>query len=215
MEGGLMPWGDGPAIIRLLDEDVRKGTPLGRLMGSGAAVVGKAYGLTRVPVVKNQGMPAYDPRAVKGIGITYATSPMGADHTAGYATATNIMNVGGSIDPLKKEGQVELSRNLQAATAAIDSAGLCLFVAFPALDIPECFLAIVDMLNARFGISLTADDVGALGLSILKTEHGFNLAAGMTNKDDRLPEFMAEEALPPHNTIWDFTGEEIDAFWNF
>jgi len=140
---------------------------------------------------------------------------MGADHTAGYATATNIMNVGGSIDPLKKEGQVELSRNLQAATAAIDSAGLCLFVAFPALDIPECFGAIVDMLNARFGLSLTGDDVGALGLSILKTERGFNLAAGFTNKDDRLPEFMAEEALPPHNTVWDFTGEEIDAFWDF
>jgi aldehyde:ferredoxin oxidoreductase len=72
---------------------------------------------------------------------------MGADHTAGYAVATNILNVGGSIDPLKKEGQIELSRNLQAATAAIDSAGLCIFVAFPALDIPEAFTAIVDMLR--------------------------------------------------------------------
>jgi len=215
MEGGLLPWGDGPGILRLLKEEVGTGTPLGRLLGSGAGAVGKAYGITRVPVVKNQAIPAYDPRAVKGIGITYATTPMGADHTAGYATATNILNVGGSIDPLKKEGQVELSRNLQAATAAIDSAGLCLFVAFPALDIPECFLAIVDMLNARFGLTLTADDIGALGLSILKIERGFNLAAGFTNKDDRLPEFFSEEPLPPHNAVWDFTGEEIDAFWDF
>jgi aldehyde:ferredoxin oxidoreductase len=215
MEGGLLPWGDGPGIIRLLKEEVGTGTPLGRLLGSGAGAVGTAYGVTRVPVVKNQAIPAYDPRAVKGIGITYATSTMGADHTAGYAVATNILNVGGSIDPLKKEGQVELSRNLQAATAAIDSAGLCIFVAFPALDIPECFLAIVDMLNARFGINLTADDVGALGLNILKTERAFNLAAGMTNKDDRLPEFFSEEPLPPHNVTWDFTGEEIDAFWDF
>ncbi len=215
MEGGLLPWGDGPGIIRLLKEEVGIGTPLGRLLGSGAGAVGTAYGVTRVPVVKNQAIPAYDPRAVKGIGITYATSTMGADHTAGYAVATNILNVGGSIDPLKKEGQVELSRNLQAATAAIDSAGLCIFVAFPALDIPECFLAIVDMLNARFGINLTADDVGALGLNILKTERAFNLAAGMTNKDDRLPEFVSEEPLPPHNVTWDFTGEEIDAFWDF
>ena len=215
MEGGLLPWGDGPGIIRLLKEEVGIGTPLGRLLGSGAGAVGTAYGVTRVPVVKNQAIPAYDPRAVKGIGITYATSTMGADHTAGYAVATNILNVGGSIDPLKKEGQVELSRNLQAATAAIDSAGLCIFVAFPALDIPECFLAIVDMLNARFGINLTADDVGALGLNILKTERAFNLAAGMTNKDDRLPEFFSEEPLPPHNVTWDFTGEEIDAFWDF
>jgi aldehyde:ferredoxin oxidoreductase len=168
-----------------------------------------------VPVVKNQAIPAYDPRAVKGIGITYCTSTMGADHTAGYAVATNILKVGGDVDPLKKEGQVELSRNLQIATAALDSAGLCIFVAFPALDIPEAFTAIVDMINARFGISLTADDVTELGKNILRTEHQFNLAAGFTNKDDRLPEFFSREELPPHNVVWDFTGEEIDEFWNF
>jgi len=215
MEGGLLPFGDGAGIIRILDQDVRTGTPLGRLIGGGAAVVGKAYGVTRVPVVKNQAIPAYDPRAVKGIGITYCTSTMGADHTAGYAVATNILKVGGDVDPLKKEGQVELSRNLQIATAALDTAGLCIFVAFPALDIPEAFTAIVDMINARFGISLTADDVTELGKNILRTEHEFNLAAGFTNKDDRLPEFFSTELLPPHNVIWDFTGEEIDEFWNF
>jgi len=215
MEGGLLPFGDGAGILKMLKDDIGMGTPLGRLLGSGAGVVGKAYGLTRVPVVKNQAIPAYDPRTVKGIGITYATSTMGADHTAGYAVTANILNVGGTVDPLKKEGQVDLSRNLQIATAAVDSAGLCIFVAFAALDIPEAFSAIVDMLNARFGISLTADDVSALGKTILKTEHDFNLAAGFTNKDDRLPEFFAEEPLPPHNVVWDFTGEEIDAFWDF
>jgi len=215
MEGGLLPFGDGAGIIRILDQDVRKGTPLGRLIGSGAGAVGKAYGVTRVPVVKNQAIPAYDPRAVKGIGITYCTSTMGADHTAGYAVATNILKVGGDVDPLKKEGQVELSRNLQIATAALDTAGLCIFVAFPALDIPEAFTAIIDMINARFGISLTADDVTELGKNILRTEHEFNLAAGFTNKDDRLPEFFSREKLPPHNVVWDFTGEEIDEFWNF
>ncbi|MHB8811401.1 MAG: aldehyde ferredoxin oxidoreductase C-terminal domain-containing protein, partial [Desulfobulbaceae bacterium] len=86
---------------------------------------------------------------------------------------------------------------------------------FPALDIPEAFTAIVDMINARFGISLTADDVTELGKNILRTEHAFNLAAGFTNKDDRLPEFFSQEKLPPHNVVWDFTGEEIDEFWNF
>ena len=215
MEGGLLPVGDGEGIVRILKEEIGQGTPLGRLLGSGAGAVGKAYGVTRVPVVKNQAIPAYDPRAVKGIGITYCTTPMGADHTAGYAVATNILKVGGDIDPLGKEGQVELSRNLQIATAAIDSAGLCIFVAFPALDIPEAFTAIIDMLNARFGINLTADDVTELGKNILRTEHEFNLAAGFTNKDDRLPEFFAKEPLPPHNVVWDFTGEEIDEFWNF
>jgi aldehyde:ferredoxin oxidoreductase len=214
MEAGILPWGDGKEAYRLINEDIRKGTPLGRILGNGAASVGRAYGLTRVPVVKGQGIPAYDPRAVKGIGITYATSTMGADHTSGYTIASNILKVGGYVDPLKKEGQVELSRNLQIATAAVDSTGLCIFVAFPALDIPECFTAIYEMINARYGLNLTADDVVALGKRILKTEHEFNLAAGFTNKDDRLPEFF-EEPIPPHNAVWDMTDEEIDSFWNF
>ena len=92
---------------------------------------------------------------------------------------------------------------------------MCLFIAFPALDIPECLPAVVDMLNARFGIALTGDDVGNLGKYVLKTEHQFNLDAGMTNKDDRLPEFFELESVAPHNAVWDFKPEEIDAFWNF
>ncbi|MDD2321373.1 MAG: aldehyde ferredoxin oxidoreductase C-terminal domain-containing protein [Geobacteraceae bacterium] len=214
MEAGILPWGDGKEAIRLLDVEVRNGTPLGRILGNGAGSVGRTYGITRIPTVKNQAIPAYDPRSVKGIGITYATTTMGADHTSGYTIATNILKVGGFVDPLSKEGQVVLSRNLQIATAAVDSCGLCIFVAFPALDIPECFTAIYEMINARYGCNLTAEDVVEFGKSILKTEHNFNLAAGLTNKDDRLPEFFEEE-IPPHNAVWDFTGEEIDEFWNF
>ena len=214
MEAGVMAWGDGVATYKLFDEDVRKGTPLGRILGNGAGSVGKTYGLTRIPVVKNQGIPAYDPRAVKGIGVTYATSTMGADHTSGYTIATNILKVGGYVDPLQKEGQVELSRNLQIATAAVDSTGLCIFVAFPALDIPECFTAIYEMINARYGCELDANAVIEFGKYVLKTEHEFNLAAGFTSQDDRLPEFM-EEPVPPHNAVWDMTDAELDSFWNF
>jgi aldehyde:ferredoxin oxidoreductase len=215
MEAGVLPFGDGKGIIRILKEEIAKATPLGRILGGGAGAVGKAYGVTRVPVVKNQGIPAYDPRSVKGIGITYATSTMGADHTAGYTIATNILNVGGHVDPLKKDGQVELSRNLQIATAAVDSTGMCIFIAFPALDIPECLPALIDMINARFGIALTGDDVTNLGKYILKTERQFNIGAGFTNVDDRLPEFFNTEPVAPHNVVWDFSGEEIDEFWNF
>jgi aldehyde:ferredoxin oxidoreductase len=140
---------------------------------------------------------------------------MGADHTAGYAVATNILNSGGYVDPLKKDGQVELSRNLQIASAAVDSTGMCLFVAFPALDDPNCLPALIDMINARFGIALTGDDVTNLGKNILKLEKDFNRRAGFTQADDRMPEFMKYESLPPHNVTWDFTNEEIDEFWNF
>jgi len=215
MEAGVLNWGDGAEVIRILKDDVAKGTPLGRIIGNGAGSVGKAYGVTRVPVVKNQAIPAYDPRAIKGIGITYATSTQGADHTMGYTIATNILGVGGKVDPLSKEGQVELSRNLQIATAAIDSTGMCLFVAFAALDDATCLPALIDLINARYGIHLVGDDVVNLGKYILKTEHEFNLAAGFTNKDDRLPEFFSEEPIAPHNVVWDITDEAIDSFWDF
>jgi aldehyde:ferredoxin oxidoreductase len=215
MEGGILEFGDGAGVIRILKEDIGKGTPLGRIIGGGAGSVGRALGLTRVPVVKNQAIPAYDPRAIKGIGITYATSTQGADHTMGYTIATNILGVGGSLDPLSLEGQVELSRNLQIATAAIDTTGMCLFIAFAALDNEACLPALIDMINARFDIALTGEDVNNLGMSILKTERAFNMAAGFTSKDDRLPEFFKEEPIAPHNVVWDIEDSTIDSFWDF
>jgi len=214
MEGGLAKFGDAEAAINLIHE-VGKGTHLGRILGNGAAVTGKAFGVERVPVVKGQAMPAYDPRAVQGIGVTYATSTMGADHTAGYSVAANILNVGGSVNPLGAEGQVDLSRNLQIATAAVDSTGMCLFVAFAALDQPETFQALIDLINAFYGLSLTGDDVTELGKSVLKNERNFNIAAGLTSAQDRLPEFFKKELLPPHNITFKVKDEELDQLFNW
>jgi aldehyde:ferredoxin oxidoreductase len=214
MEAGLLKFGDGQGAINLIKE-VGQGTSLGRILGSGAAVTGKVFGVERVPVVKGQAMPAYDPRAVQGIGVTYATSPMGADHTAGYAVATNIMNVGGQVDPLKPEGQIELSRNLQIATAAIDATGMCLFIAFAVLDQPETFQALIDIINSFYGLSLTGDDVTALGKSILKNERDFNLKAGLTAQHDRLPDFFKKELLAPHNVTFQVKDEDLDRVFNW
>ena len=214
MEAGLAEFGDAEAAIKLVKE-VGEGTPLGRILGSGAAVTGKVFGIERVPVVKGQAMPAYDPRGIMGIGVTYATSTMGADHTSGYAVASNIMGVGGSVDPLKPEGQIELSRNLQIATAAVDATGMCLFVAFPVLDQPETFQALIDMINAFYGLSLTADDVTELGKSILKNEREFNFAAGLTSKHDRLPDYFKKEKLPPHDITFQVKDEDLDAVFNW
>jgi aldehyde:ferredoxin oxidoreductase len=214
MEGGLAKFGDSQAAIDLVKE-VGRGTPLGRILGNGAGVTGRVFGVERVPVVKNQAMPAYDPRAVQGIGVTYATSTMGADHTAGYAVATNILGVGGSVDALKPEGQMELSRNLQIATAAIDSTGMCLFIAFAIMDQPDTFQALIDMLNAFSGLSMTADDVTALGQKVLKIERDFNAAAGFTKQDDRLPAYMYNEKLAPHNVVFEVPDEQLDEVINW
>lgn len=213
MEAGIISFGDGPGILKLLNE-VKEGTPLGRILGNGADFTGKAFAVTRVATVKSQGIPAYDPRAVKGIGVTYATTPMGADHTTGYSVATNILKVGGYVDPLEKEGQIELSRNLQIATAALDSAGLCIFVAFAVLDSEAVSHAIIHMINAQYGTNWTVDDWFNLGRFVLRTELDFNKAAGFTKKDDRLPEFF-DEPIPPHNATWDFSGEELDQVLHF
>jgi len=214
MQAGLIKFGDAEGALKLLEE-VGKGTPLGRIIGNGAAFTAKAFGIERAPVVKNQAMPAYDPRAVKGIGVTYATTPMGADHTAGYAIATNILKVGGDVDPLGKEGQIDLSRNLQIATAALDATGYCLFIAFAILDQPETFNAMVDSINGMYNLNMTGDDVVALGKKILSMERDFNRRAGFTKEDDRLPRFMQREAIGPHNVTFDIPDEELDTVFNW
>ncbi len=214
MEAGLLKFGDAKGALKLLDE-IGKGTHLGRILGNGAAVTAKAFGIERAPVVKGQAMPAYDPRAIQGIGVTYATSTMGADHTAGYAIATNILKVGGFVDPLKPEGQIELSRNLQIATAAVDSTGMCLFIAFAVLDQPETFQALIDMINAFYGLSLDADGVAALGKQVLKTERDFNAAAGFTKVHDRLPRYFYTESFAPHNVTFQVKDDELDNVFNW
>ena len=214
MEAGVAKFGDAQAAINLVKE-VGKGTPLGRILGSGAGLTGKVFGVERVPVVKNQAMPAYDPRGVQGIGVTYATTTQGADHTAGYAVTANILGVGGKVDALKPEGQVELSRNLQIATAAIDSTGMCLFIAFAILDQPETFQALLDLLGSFGGQKLTGDDVVGLGKSILKMEREFNTKAGFTKEMDRLPDYFKKEKLPPHNVTFMVTDSELDQVYNW
>jgi aldehyde:ferredoxin oxidoreductase len=214
MYAGVKSFGDAQGAIEMLKE-VGEGTPLGRILGNGAAVVGQAFGVSHVPVVKRQGLPAYDPRPIKGIGVTYATSTMGADHTAGYAVASNIMGVGGLVDPLKPDGQVDLSRNFQIGTAAVDATGLCVFVTFATGDIEGSFETLPQMLNGLYGWNYTLDDFLEYGKRILRDERKFNAAAGFTSADDRLPEFFQTEPLAPHNIVFDVPSEELDQVFNF
>ncbi|MCG2808273.1 MAG: aldehyde ferredoxin oxidoreductase, partial [Coriobacteriia bacterium] len=214
MDSGALEFGDGKGAIKALKSVFEGGEP-GRVIGDGAEATGIKFGVAHIPVVKHQALPAYDPRTVMGIGVTYATSTMGADHTAGYAVATNILKVGGDVDPLKPEGQVELSRNLQIATGMLDALGLCIFVAFPVLDIPEAFNAIFEMTAAHTGDAWDADALMQLGKETLVFERLFNERAGMTAADDRLPEFFTEVPLPPHDKVFEVTNAELDTVFDF
>ncbi len=210
MEAGIIPFGDSKGAINLIHE-MGKGSGTGRMLGGGVEVTGKILGVRRVPAVKGQGMPAYEPRAVKGIGITYATTTMGADHTAGYTICPEILGVSGKQDPLSPEGKAALSRAFQATTAFIDSSGHCLFIAFPILDIATGFEGFVQECNGVLGTNWTADDVVAYGTEVLKIERAFNEAAGIKAEADRLPEFMKMEPLPPHNQVFDVSDAALDS----
>jgi aldehyde:ferredoxin oxidoreductase len=211
MDAGYRPFGDAEAALEMA-EAIGRGTEFGRILGSGPAAVGEHFGYHRVPVVKRQSIAAYDPRAMLGHGVTYATSPMGADHTAGNLVGAYLT---GALDPLKPDGQVATSRFLQIAMAAYDTMGQC-FMANVALLSPESFEAFGKVIEAKTGVQLGPDEFPhALGMRVLRAEKEFNRKAGFTNQDDRLPNFFYEEPLPPHNTVFSISDQEIDATFDF
>jgi len=198
MEAGLAEFGDGQAALGFLDE-IQKGTELGRVIGSGAKATGEAYGVARVPVVKGQSMAAYDPRALKGTGVTYATTPMGADHTAGNALPNTKLPDGTVLDTTKPERQIELSAFLQRLCATFDTLGLCWFARSPVL---EDFSLVTDLLKAMYGDELQPQDLFDMAEQILQDELRFNDGAGIGDQND-LPEFFRTEPLPPHGYVFD------------
>jgi aldehyde:ferredoxin oxidoreductase len=210
MDAGKAKFGDGKAAVRMLEE-VAEGTGFGKVLGNGPAAVGKHLNHYRVPVVKGQSIAAYDPRGMQGNGVTYATCPMGADHTAGNVIGEYL---GGALDPLKADGQVAASRNVQIAMAAVDCTGLCLLASF-ALTTPEGGQAFLTAMNAKFGTSFGPDSIPGMGIKVLQAEREFNRKAGFTNKDDRLPEFFYKEPLPPHNKVFLVSDADLDSTFNF
>ncbi len=213
MEAGLAKFGDSKKAIELMHE-IGKGTPLGHILGNGAAVTARVFGVVRCPTTKGQGMPAYEPRAIKGIGVIYATSNMGADHTSGYTIAPEVLGVSGKVDQFDIN-KADLARHFQNATAYLfDSSGHCLFIAFAVLDSSSGLEGVVEECNGVLGTNWTVDDVVQMGSKIVERERAFNEAAGFTKVDDRLPEFMNYEKLPPHNVTFDVPDEVLDKVYS-
>jgi len=205
MEAGVISFGDARGAKDLIRQ-IGRGTYLGRILGQGALLTGRVFGVRRIPVIKGQAIPGYDPRALKGNGVTYVTSPMGADHTAGNAFETLK-----TLDPLKAEGQVAASRRLQIRAALLDTLGLCLFVRPPFLKKPEMF---ANLLKGRYGWEMTVGDVVRLAYEVIMTEREFNRRAGASEEFHPIPEFMQDEPLPPTNAVFDVPGAEMRAMWD-
>ncbi len=203
-EAGLLEFGDSERAIALLNE-IYTGSPTGRMLGNGAALTGQVLGIERVPCVKNQAISAYDPRAIKGTGVTYATSPMGADHTAG-------LTIRAKIDHLDPTIQVTPSRNAQINMAGYDSLGACIFAGFGFASSPE---SVRDLINARYGWQVGVDYLQVLGRETLLLEREFNRRAGFTKDDDRMPEWMRREALSPTGAVFDVSEEDLDSVFHW
>jgi len=205
MEAGVIHFGDAKGAKDLIRQ-IGQGTYLGRILGNGVVITGKVLGVRRVPAIKGQAIPGYDPRALKGNGVTYVTSPMGADHTAG-----NAFETAKTVNPIGKENQVENSRKLQIRAAILDTMGLCLFTRPPFVKKPELFAL---FLKGRYGWDVTHEDVQKIGIDALETEREFNRRAGVSEEFFDVPEFMREEALPPRNSVFDIPMEEMQRIWN-
>jgi aldehyde:ferredoxin oxidoreductase len=213
MDAGYKEFGDGQAAIAMVEE-VAAGTEIGKLIGNGPAAVGKHFKHDRVPVIKGQSMAAYDPRAIQGMAVTYATTPMGGDHTAGWVVDQNLEEFGGTLDRFSAEGQVEASRDTQIHMAAVDSVGICDF-AQSGLATPEGIANVYKMVAAKSGKPFGEKDWTAMGIRTLKAEREFNRNAGFTSKDDRLPKMFYEEPLPPTHKVVIISDEEMDSTFDF
>jgi len=205
MEAGVIPFGDAAGAKDLIRQ-IGQGTYLGRVLGHGALLTGRVLGVRRIPVIKGQAIPGYDPRALKGNGVTYVTSPMGADHTAGNAFETLK-----TLDPLQPQGQIAASRKLQIRAALLDTLGLCLFVRPPFIKKPEMFAA---LLKGRYGWEMTVRDVVAMAYDVIKTEREFNRRAGASEEFHPMPEFMQDEPLPPTNAVFDVPEADMGTMWD-
>jgi aldehyde:ferredoxin oxidoreductase len=197
MEAGVIPWADWSGAKGLLEE-IRSGTPLGRVVGNGTAHVARTFGIDRVPVVKGQGLPAWEPRTLKGMGVTYATSPQGADHTAGMVTAR-----GATTETLIKQ-----SRHEQLVMMAIDSVGVCQF----SNALPGDMATFV---GHRFDTDWDDAAVLKMARAGIEAEREFNRRAGFDRDDDRLPAWLIHEALPLPDgpSRFDLAPEDLDRVW--
>ncbi len=181
-EAGLAEFGD-PNSFMALTEEIRTMTPLGRILTSGAGLFGKVFGVTRVPVVKNQSMAAYDPRSLKGTGTTYATSPMGADHTAGNVfPAVSKVDVRGSVN------QVEESLYRQIMYTALDMF-ICIYVGAT----EENLDTIAKLVNLFYREEITKEDIFEISKETIMLETRFNEACGLSSKTNVMPEFFTNE----------------------
>ena len=187
--GTALKFGSAEALTKMA-ELVGKGEGFGKILGLGSKRLCEKYGHPELSMsVKGQEFPAYDPRGIQGMGLTYATSNRGACHLRSYTVASEILGIPEKTDPLATEGKAGLVKAFQDATAAVDSTGLCLFTTFAwSLDDFQ------PQVDAACDGEWSLERLSEVGERIWNMERQFNLAAGFTGKDDTLPKRLLKDA---------------------
>ena len=189
--GMEFPFGSAEAIVKLTRmTGYREG--FGDKLALGSYRMAESFGHPELSMtVKKQEMPAYDGRAMQGIGLEYATSNRGGCHVRGYMTSPEILGIPVKMDPAVTEGKAATLKTFQDLTAVVDSVGICLFTTF-AIGLPE----IAEMYRTCTGIDYTDEEVLQLGERIWNLEKIFNLKNGFSKKDDTLPPRLLNEPIP-------------------
>ena len=182
------PFGSAQALAFLAEETVN-GRGFGKEIGTGSKRLAAKYGHPDLSMSsKGQEFPAYDGRAIQGIGLAYATSNRGGCHLRGYTIASEVLGIPVKTEPTATEGKPELVKAFQDATAAFDSSGLCIFTTF-AWSLPD----LAPQLAAACDEGYTVEEVEKIGERIWNMEREFNNAAGFTKADDSLPKRLKIE----------------------
>ena len=183
------PFGSAQALAFLAEETVN-GRGFGKEIGTGSKRLAAKYGHPDLSMSsKGQEFPAYDGRAIQGIGLAYATSNRGGCHLRGYTIASEVLGIPVKTEPTATDGKPELVKAFQDATAAFDSSGLCIFTTF-AWSLPD----LAPQLAAACDEGYTVEEVEKIGERIWNMEREFNNAAGFTKADDSLPKRLKTEA---------------------
>jgi aldehyde:ferredoxin oxidoreductase len=182
------PFGSAMALAKLAEMTAR-GEGFGKELGQGSKRLCTQYGHPELSMsVKGQEFPAYDSRGIQGMGLTYATSNRGACHLRSYTVASEVLGIPVKTDPLTTEGKPALVKAFQDATAVFDAAGICIFTSF-AWNLAD----IQPQIQAACEGDWSMDKLNLVGERIWNMEKQFNLAAGLTKKDDDLPPRLKTE----------------------
>lgn len=182
------PFGSAEALCALADMTAA-GEGFGVDIGLGSKRMCEKYGRPELSMsVKGQEFPAYDSRGIQGMGLTYATSNRGACHLRSYTVASEVLGIPVKTDPLVTEGKPDLVMAFQDATAAFDASGLCIFTSF-AWGLGD----IQPQIDAACEGDWSLEKLSAVGERIWNMEKLFNLQAGLTKDDDKLPERLTTE----------------------